>query len=506
MEHCSNVKINGVTVDYDPLPMTQGAITAVSPFGLDFKINAGYDPPDYDGKGVGHIWVADGATRLVKPGSIDYGGPFKKIIPMGNGAYRLILKQAIWRSSVQVGDLIKIPQKLNLRSPHAIRIHACKSISLENVTIESAPCFGFVSTWGDNIMLDNVRVVPGPPPPGATEPRIFSSSADGINLQDDRRGPVIRNCIVACNGDDGIAIYNLPDMVLAQDGTSITIGLRCPDPQVECYSAGDTLRFFLHSRRRTVDRKIVSVQPGPPARELELIKETPKSSSHFRRAVKIILDLPLTVTPGDMLLNTKYAGRGFDISNNLLLNNACRGINVNESYGAVVRNYVYHTFLPGIHMTEFLEDGGSGFQTSVSIKDNTVIDACVGYSQRKDWQGAISIVTWDAEPHSLDGNSNITITGNKIDRPNGVGIQVLCGSKILIEDNIFGSLDKVGNAKKGAPAILLDEVYGANLRQNILVGTGWGTPQSELQVMRTCRDVSYDVPINFSFATCPPHE
>lgn len=503
IERCNNMKIRGLTIDYDPLPMTQGTITGVSPNSLDFKINDGYDAPDYDGKGVAHIWIVDGVTRQVKPGTINYALP-KEIIKIGENAFRLITK---WErhDSVREGDLIKLPQRLNLKAPHCVRVDGCKSITFENVTIESAPCFGFVSTWGEDIVLDNVRVVPGPPPPGAIEPRIFSSSADGINLQNNRRGPVIRNCIVVSNGDDGIAIYNTPDMMLGGQGDrSVVIGLNESDPRNKAYSPGDTLRFFLFQARRTEERKIVSVEPAPAPNDIErVMKQYLKTydKARYQKTVRVLLDAPLTAHPGDMVLNTEYAGRGFEISNNVLINNASRGINVNQSYGSVFHNYVCHSFLPGIHMTEFMrsDGGGSGFQTSVDIRNNVVADACIGYPQRKDWQGAISIVAWDAGAHFLDGNSGISIVGNTIDRPNGIGIQVQCASKVVIEDNIFGCLEKVGNAKEGnfAPAIFLNEVHGANLRRNVLAGTGWKSPRSELQMSPTCDGISFELPINF---------
>ena len=53
VERCDQVTFRGLTIDYDPLPMTQGTITAVAPTSLDFTVNAGYDPVDYDGRAWG---------------------------------------------------------------------------------------------------------------------------------------------------------------------------------------------------------------------------------------------------------------------------------------------------------------------------------------------------------------------------------------------------------------------------------------------------------------------
>jgi len=175
-------------------------------------------------------------------------------------------------------------------------------------------------------------------------------------------------------------------------------------------------------------------------------------------------------------------------------------MNVNQSYGRVFHNFISHSFLPGIHMTEFMrsEIGGAGFQTAVEIRDNVISDACIAYPGRKDWQGAISIATWDAAAvHFVDGHSGITIAGNRIDRPNGIGIRVQCASKIAIEGNVFGMMERVGNAREGksAPAIYLDEVHGGTVRGNRLAGDGWGAPSQELEVSPCCKDISIELPI-----------
>jgi hypothetical protein len=487
IESCQNMTIKGLTIDYDPLPMTQGTITAVSPNSLDFKIHAGYPLPNYDGIGVGHIWIADAATREVKPGSVNYGHP-KEIVNTGDGTYRLLMKGGR-HDSVQPGDLIKLPQRLNLKAPHAVRVDGSKAITFENVTIESAPCFGFVSTWGDGIVLDHVKVVPGPPPPGATEPRIFSSSADGINMENDARGPSIRNCKVISNGDDGIAIYNMPDLVLAQDGSSsLIIGLNNPNPRQEAYAPGDRVRLFLFGHG-IEERKIIAVEPSADSGKLP-----PYNRVRYSRLARVTVDTPVTAAPGDRVLDTRYEGAGFEIANNMLINNASRGINVNQSGGRVFENHISHSFLPGIHMTEFMraDGGGSGFQKEVEILNNVISDACIGFPQRKDWQGAICIVASDSKAH-FEGHEEISIVNNVIERPNGIGIQAQCARNVKIWNNTIASPAKAGRA---AAAILLDDVHAANLRNNVLSGAGWNAPTTELRMLPSCSGIVYELPID----------
>ena len=491
---CHNVTIEGLTIDYDPLPMTQGTITAITPGGFDFKIDDGYSPLQYDGKGVGHIWVADAKTRLIKPGSANYGTDPKNIIHIGDNLYHFTRKSSFY--GIAPGDHIKFPQKLNLKSPHAVNLFNCQSVTFQNVTIESAPCFGFVSTWGDGLVLDHVRVVPGPPPPGATEPRIFSSSADGINLENDRRGPIVRNCTVQSNGDDGIAVYNQPDTVLAQqpDGT-IQIGTVWGDPRVEPYNPGDMLRFFLKTSGRIVEAKVTEVKPGPTGPALKPILDALQLPPQaFFRSILVRLDAPVTTALDDRVLNTQFTGRGFQITGNTLINDASRGITLNYSYGDVSQNHIEHSYLPAIHMTEFMKDAGNGsaFQTSVKIENNTITDPCIAYTVNPGWNAAISLIASGPFAHSLDGYSNIAITGNSIDRLNGPGIYVTSATNVSIENNTFGDLERVGAAKIGAPAIQLSRVNGAAIHNNILAGSGWEQPDSELSISSDCFNVSLE--------------
>jgi len=497
LDHCSNVKISGITVDYDPLPMTQGTITKVTMTGheasLDFQVHKGYDEPNYDGKGVGHIWIVDAVMRQLKPGCSNYGSP-KEMLKLGDGRFRLVYNFPR-HDAVAPGDLIKLPQRLNLRAPHAVFLSRCTAVAFENVSILSAPCFGFVSTYGDGISLNNVRVVPGPTPPGASEPRIFSSSADAINLSNNTTGPVIRNSVAASNGDDGIAIYNQPAFVFGKKNDStLTVGLNWGGSAN--YHPGDLLRFFLFARGKTEERKVVSSIPASLPANFEDIKEqhlkAPRRGS-LAICIELALDAPLDAEPGDVLQNTRYAGQAFEISGNRLIDNASRGINANQSGGVVRNNYVKHSYLSGLQVTAFVKDGGSGsaFQHSVKIIDNDICDTCIGFSKEKNWQGAISIANWDSKHPFPDGHRDIVITGNSIDKPNGIGIKVQCASNVVISGNRFGG---PGIRSSGA-AIFLDVVNHVKVVSNVLIGSGWGLPGAELIAGSNCHDIQAEAPV-----------
>jgi hypothetical protein len=498
LERCSDVKISGITIDYDPLPMTQGTVTKVARSGegssVDFVVHKGYDQPDYDGRGVGHIWIVDAATRRLKPGCQNYGAP-QAILKIGTGEYRLVYQHPR-HDAAAPGDLIKLPQRLNLKAPHAVRLSQCEAVAVKNVTIRSAPCFGLTSSLGDGITLENVRVVPGPVPPGASQQRIFSSSADAINLSNNRTGPVIRHCAVTSSGDDGIAVYNQPAFIYGKkNDTTLIVGLnwgRSAD-----YRPGDLLRFFLFKAGKTAERRLLASLPARTPPDFEDIKrrhlKAPRKNS-LQTCIEVALDAPLDAEAGDMLLNASYAGQGFEISGNVLVDVASRGINACQSGGLVKNNDIRHTYLSGIQVAAFMKDGGSGsgFQHAVAIADNELADTCIGFSQEKNWQGAVSVVNWDSQHPFPDGHRDISITGNSIDKPNGVGIKVQCASKVVVARNRFGS---PGVRRRGDAAILLDAVGSAKLFGNALFGPAWVAPTAELAVSASCHDVDAEIPV-----------
>jgi len=69
LENCRNVTLRGLTIDYDPLPFTEGTITAVAPdhSWLEFRVGDGYP----EQKLTLRVQICDQTTHLLK--TADFG-------------------------------------------------------------------------------------------------------------------------------------------------------------------------------------------------------------------------------------------------------------------------------------------------------------------------------------------------------------------------------------------------------------------------------------------------
>ena len=98
-------------------------------------------------------------------------------------------------------------------------------------------------------------------------------------------------------------------MVLRQDGPDVAVvGLNQSAPGLQDYFPGDTLRFFRFAAGQTAERKVVSVAPAATPSDLEALKERSlkvAAASRFSRTVKVVLDSPVPLQPGDRVLDTR---------------------------------------------------------------------------------------------------------------------------------------------------------------------------------------------------------
>src|ERR1019366_2961510 len=109
LERCDDVVVNQITIDYDPLPFTQGRIVAAnaSKKTFDWKVDTGYAEPTQGylglqfgaanaptgrGLGFGNVFTADGAMKFGACGGST--ATFAAMTGLGSGVYRAQIRQA----------------------------------------------------------------------------------------------------------------------------------------------------------------------------------------------------------------------------------------------------------------------------------------------------------------------------------------------------------------------------------------------------------------------------
>ncbi|MDR0353088.1 MAG: hypothetical protein LBI02_06985 [Opitutaceae bacterium] len=245
LRDCRNVTLRGFTLDYDPLPFTQATITRRAGDGrwLEFRMHDGYAALEGE-YAVRRAHVFDGATRLWKKNAPDLYPTAVRMTGPREGRVELNLPAGLVRE-IQAGDLLAF----NVRRSSAIMLGAgCEDICVEEVTVHSAPGAAIIARFvaGEKNTFRRVVISRGPTPPGATEPRLLSASADGINYAYARHGPLIERCEFSFHGDDSINLHGVVFPVVKRDGPRVLWTMRpvSGDPFERIVRAGDALRLL----------------------------------------------------------------------------------------------------------------------------------------------------------------------------------------------------------------------------------------------------------------------
>lgn len=200
LHRCTNLTLRGITVDYDPLPFTQGDVVRVQPAEgwLDVKIHAGYPVEAYT-----RIDVVDRGTRYRKK---DKPFMWESNAEVREGGVVRVRNPAAVKFA-QVGDLISLGGYGRNVIPHAVVVGDSSHVTLSKITVHASNCMGIVASGGQGgHRLLGCRVVPGPLPRGAVEPRILSTCADAILFGSTQLGPLTEGCEIRDAGDDSWSI------------------------------------------------------------------------------------------------------------------------------------------------------------------------------------------------------------------------------------------------------------------------------------------------------------
>ncbi len=369
---CTRLKISGLTIDYDPLPFTQGRITALGPEKewLEFELLEGYPENQLERR----IEIFDAATGELKVGTRWDWQPFEKI---GNRKYR------VWRGpgyqfnpiavSEQVGDFLVTNNNFapGGQIPHTIVSHRNTEVVLEDITVYGSNCFSFLEYQCDKTTYLRCRLDRRSPEDDPVERewmRLRSGNADAFHSVAAKRGPQILSCKASYMGDDGVNIRGYYAMVASAEGNTIRLlGNKKPD-----FRKGDPLELMTYDGVRLPDGELVG-EPEPDG------KSTPEIAEFFRKqrmtegikaalsdpelAVwKIAVRDPISMPVGSVVCAKNRIGSGFVVKDSIFGPNRSRGILIKGSNGEVSGNTCRGNWGCGILITPewwWLEAGSS---------------------------------------------------------------------------------------------------------------------------------------------------
>jgi hypothetical protein len=380
-DNCRNVCFRGLTVDFDPLPFTEGRIVALAPDKrwVEFEIIEGY--PEYQLQE--RIEIYDPATGRLRR---ETAGWSNRIESLGGRRYRAVKPkwygfQKDWDTE-QLGDILVTAHCFPDGSGgHAVSATRCRRLRLEDVTLYAASTFGFLEHECDGSAYLRCKVdrrAPADDPLPRGFPRMRSLNADAFHSVGAAQGPAILDCTAKYQGDDCVNIHGTYHLVTGCRGAELRVaalGQMTIEP-------GDPVEFLPYQGRRPADAVAVKIEPDgpiteeekaflrkldilPPHRDLLLAGK----ANFFRLA----LDRAETLAMGSAVSSGKRVGNGFAVKGCDFGYNRSRGILIKASRGEVSGNTIAHGWMAAILVAPEFWWFESASSSDLVIRDNKIV-------------------------------------------------------------------------------------------------------------------------------------
>lgn len=460
---CDGLTLRGFTIDFDPLPFTQGTVETVDAERgvLRYAVHEGY--PDLTADYVGHrahVFTPD--TRVWKASAPDIYASSGRAVTPRRGELVFSPDRRWQLAHVAPGDLLV----QDIRRERGVRIDRCANITVDGVTIWSAPGIAMTVRFVDGDNRFGFRVGRGPTPPGATEPRLLSTSADAFNYAYARTGLVLENCDFSFMGDDSVNLHGIAFAVAESDGTTVRLirpyGYEAFDKVIR---PGDAVHGIAQGNFDiTGDSTVASVsrESSPDPRFAQLL---PALFPHVRgerfSIYRLELASPLSLAPGDFLEIPAIAAAGYTIRNNRFTHHRGRALRLMSSQGLVENNHIEGVKQAAITLgPEFVGFREAGWVENVVVRGNTILDSAFDPALVRHaayTPGAISVMhrgeTPDAPRPVVARHRDITIENNRIENVGGPAIHINQASGVRILSN------RIARSNQD-PATARDNRYG----------------------------------------------
>ena len=382
--NCSGLMVKGLAIDYDPLPWTQGCVTAVDATARTAEVEIAEGYPDRDILTFKNQYF-DAATRelLDLPGAARFEHlGLRRLRAHWNKGAKLPPKGALFVSNVAHPVRTRFQKGPDdySRAIHAVVQLDSRETRFEDVTVWASPWFSFFERDCDGTVYERCRVDRRPPeadPVRRGMARLRASNSDAFHCTRAARGPKVKNCIARYMEDDGVNVHGLYHFISAAHGTELRVlgqgGMNL--------RPGDAVELLDEKGDLLPDARVVSVRPDDPREvtsdELARLKcrdMRPYFRDHWRpKAYRVTLDRAESLVFGSVIVSLAHAGRGFEVTDSVIGHTRARGVLVRARDGLVARNEITDTGLPAVLLLSepWWLEGGTPLGTRV--EDNTVL-------------------------------------------------------------------------------------------------------------------------------------
>ncbi|MBI2684160.1 MAG: hypothetical protein HYX33_02015 [Actinobacteria bacterium] len=460
VEGARDVTVRGLTVDYSPLPFTQGRVVAVNPRDLSYDIAVSRG---YPARAEPFAFQSDVHFRDAASGNLDRetGSIFGVSVTSPRaGVLRVRAADGVETEfyRVEVGDVAAIGSRW---SACAVEVRRSRNTLLDGVRVLAAPGCG-VGDFASGATRARVAVEPGPPPPGAREARLLSSNRDGIHVTAPLPAPQIFGSRLVRNGDDGINIESPFGRVVAVGPGRIRVG-------------GAEMRLRRGDPLRAYD-------PATGSRR-GAVRITRAERNGWLRVSGDALGV------GDRVVDPAFSS-GATVRDTFVAGAARCGIIVRGRRSRILRNRIADTEVCGIWAGPEIGGFDEGDAAEdVVIAENRLERIGMSRNSRGGWQqllGAISVVASVENPATTPGpssarpNRRIRVERNRVDTAASFGVFLSGVTSACISGNTIVrplALDRLDAGKafglEPGSAIGIRDSDRVSLNGNVTDGTAF---------------------------------
>lgn len=344
IEDCHGLTLSGLTIDYDPLPYTQGRIVKLS---ADKRVHEvelldGYPEARTATTKKYQIFRRDNhALRW-----LDYFDP--KVEALTPKRLRITKTRSSPTPEEEVGDLIVVGSSTDRERtlPHAVVLKSCSTVRLERVTVHASNCFAFLENDCNRTEYRQCRVArrdAAKDPVPRAMPRLRSANADGFHSKRAAVGPQIVDCYAHYQGDDCVNINGDYHLVARAEGKRLRIIAK----QSMDIRVGDAVDLTEPGGAVLPTARVVSIRGAGPLNATDRLlvaslRLHPALKAHQSGRLSTVYEVELTramsLEPGSLIAATDRRGDGFTITGCDFGHVRSRGIIVKAGRGEIRDN------------------------------------------------------------------------------------------------------------------------------------------------------------------------
>lgn len=404
IDHCKNVRICGLTIDYKRKPFSTGEVTDITPQYFDIQFGDNHIITEKIPLMRMTFWLPEG--NYMHPDPIYF--PKRELLGNNKVRFHQSIPQHL------VGSVAGVIHSFHFRP--GILIHKSEDTRLDGVTIHSQPGMGIVGFDSKNIFIERLSVIP-------SSGYYFSTNTDATHFACCKGVIHFNGCHFRGQGDDATNVHGYYQTILSCQGNRAELQIKAPT--------------YTHAQVADVPRigdllELVEINTLRPIRTYEV-----KGVNHEKKSIvcSVTLSDTLPANPRDYYLMNISKLPKLVFENSLIDSHLARGVLV-KTRNVLIQNNVFRQGTgTAIHVGAEAGWHEGSHAKNVIIRNNLINKCGLGSGNQNGACGiAVNIMAQDISSSFL--HDSIHIEGNLISGAgNPCGIYVGNADRVVLKQN-----------------------------------------------------------------------